>query len=229
MKYSVEMKNSLAIVLFALCFVHIWSVNLKPNIELSFVSISSDSAIEYYVNLVKPIILNDLKPFIYSETEIKLKAIQLGSCRERCWYMDISNRTYVNKNKCDSLIVPIREISQELYDIKPLHYQGEDYEVFNIFVTEIDMVKLLDFYECENLDNIDKMQKKQQILILYKHSDNTTINIWNTTFTFYNKMYGYHQIVDDETDTSSTKENVIALEYSMDFCQQYEAFANKIY
>lgn len=220
MKCSVEMKNSLVIVFFTLSIVHIWGGNLNPNVKLTFSTISNDPAILYHVYPIKNM-------DIYDETLISLKAIKNGSCQGWCWFLNMRNKsTKAYKRNCDNLIIPMKELTatlQDFHDIKPLHYEGQLFEIFKVFRTEIDMHVFMDFNGCQpnqRLKNYDeRMEKNKLIFIIYKHGESRTLNIWNTSFTIYNYLYGLLQIVNDETIENSAEEYKGPISYSVMFCQ----------
>ena len=225
---SVEMKNSLVLVLFGLSLVHIWGWNYKPNVHLKFSSISNDPSIKYHLFPLENIDVDD-------KIVISLKAVQLGSCQDWCWFINMFNKTNSNKRNCDHLNIPIKELSgtsQDFYDIKPFHYEGELFEIFKVFISEIDMNIVSDFMGCKNIEKNDKMKKNQLLLIVYNHGENSTLNIWNTSFTLYKDMYGLLQFTNEEIDKISIEPNEPNQDHinnSMIFCRKIEILAKKTF
>lgn len=223
------MKNSLVIVFFALSIVLIWGGNLNPNVKLIFSTLSNDPAIQYDVYPIKNM-------DIYDQITISLKAIQIETCQEWCWFLYMRNQTSAKKRNCDNLIIPIKEITaplQDFYDIKPLHYEGQLFEIFKVFLTKIDMFIFMEFNGCQKNPKLqeygNKLEKNKLIFIVYKHGESRTLNVFNTSFTIYNYLYGLLQIVNDITIESSVEEHEVPISYNLIFCEPEAAVETKNY
>lgn len=203
--------------------MHIWGRNSTPNVQLKFATLSSDPTMEYSVLPIKNI-------DIYDRILISLKAVQLGSCQDWCWFIYITNTTNLYKRNCDFLIVPTKEVYTKwhsLYDINPLQHEGRLFEVYKVLSADIDMNMFLHLFGCNNIHNNNKMQKL--LFIVYKHGDSTTLKVWNTSYTFYKNIYGLLQFENEEIDEISTDLNEDPINYSMIFCRQLETLANRTY
>ena len=213
----VKMKNSLVIVFLALSLVHILGWNHTPNVQLNFATITSDPSIEY---TVLPLI-----KYNYDQTIISLKAVQLGSCEEYCWFIYFTNITNIMKRSCEHLIITAKELSpkwQDFYDIKPLQHEGHSLEIFKVFSADINLNIFFHFLGCKNIPENNKMSKMELLFIVYKHGNITAFKLWDTSFTFYKKIYGVLKFANEEDDDNSTEFNGVPINYNMMFCPQTE-------
>lgn len=203
------------IVFFALSLVHILGWNHTPNVQLNFATITSDPSIDYTVL--------PFKNYIYDQIIVSLKAVQLGSCEDWCWFIYFTNITNNNKRSCEQLIFTAKELSpkwQDFYDIKPLQHEGHSLEIFKVFTADINLNIFFHFLGCKNIPKNNKMSKTELLFIVYKHGDLTTLKLWDTSFTFYKKIFGVLKFANEEEDENSSELNEDPINYNMIFCPQ---------
>lgn len=208
---SLVMKTLLVIAFVALNAVIISGLDLKPNLRLSFSSISKGPSIEYTIlpYEFRNLALSPLHSML--DFDIILKATKYGTIQDLWWSIHMSSNWNNRKFKnCDHLNFSIREQFQQSNENHSMFHEGIKLEALNVFTANLKMKQILALHGCKNTNKNDKMHLNKIIIAIYKYGEAFELKIWNTTFLIHQKMFGYVQIMNEEIEgrTNEVKSDV---------------------
>lgn len=213
------MKTSLVIVFVALNAVIISGLDLKPNIKLSFSSISKGPSIEYTILPYEFRNLAQSPLFSKLDFDITLKATKYGTIQDQFWSIHMRSSWNNKKLKnCDHLNFSIQEQLQQSNENHSMFHDGKKLEVLNVFTANLKMKHILALHGCKSTNRNDKMHLNKFIMTTYKYGEDFEFKIWNTTFLINHKMFGYVQIMNEEIEGRTNEVNSDAFTNLTQYC-----------
>lgn len=218
---SVAMKTSLVVVIVTFSALILSVLGLKPNIKLSFSSVSKGPSIEYSIQTYE----TQLSPLhSMMDFDITLKANKFGTFQDLWWSIYMTSKKFT---KCDHLNFSIQEQHNETYETPSIFHEETRLEVSRVFVADLKMKPIMALHGCKNTKKNDKMHLNKMILTLYKYGEAMELNIWNTSFTIYNTMFGYVELMNEANEGRTNKVNSEAFMNLTQYCQNLNGISIK--
>lgn len=214
------MKCFVVVVIVTVLALNIYGLNLRPNIQLTFNVLTDFNTLEYSI---EPLVGSFSPLHVSSSYIISLRSFPMNDNDMIWWSIQFQHKNQINCNWFTDIPLDknpnINPVCHPDSNVEDETWKGKKHKVLHSFCDNKSIPLLMEFYGCKRARKDDKIHWNQIVLVLFKNSEPTKIEVWNKSLTFYPSFLGYLQIKNIANTSNTDEQNELVFRDLILYCQ----------